>query len=339
MSNRSASFLIAVTVVLGGVIAATGQELRQEWQLRQTAASDMLNLRVERWKPGSHSSHSSDVPLSRFRGLSPDVFDRGGRAQFEYTVDAGSLLCQGEFSGRRGVGTFQFRPNPQFTSQLQALGYSAPNDEQLFTMMMTDISLQFARGLRDAGLYPTAGQLIDLRIHGVTAEYVRDTQAAGYRNLSVQDYIEMRIHGVDTDFLRDLRAAGYNLSSQAVIELRIHGVDSEYMRELKAYGLQPPAEDIVQLRIHGVSPEYLKGLKDAGYKNLQVDEITNLRIHGVDTEFIQDSLSLGYHFTPKELTDLRIHGVDGAYLRRLCDSGLKNLTAAQITTLRIHGVD
>jgi hypothetical protein len=338
MSNRSASFLIAVIVVLA-VVAATGQELHQEWQLRETPASDMVNFRVDRWKPGSHSSHSSDVPLSRFHGLSAEVFDRGGRVQFEYVVDAGSLLCQGEFTGRRASGTFQFRPNPQFTAQLQALGYSAPNDEQLFTMMMTDMSLQFARGLRDAGLHPTIGQLIDLRIHGVTAEYVRDTQAAGYRNLSIEDYIDMRIHGVDADFLRDLRTAGYNLSSQAVIELRIHGVDSEYMRELKAYGLQPRAEDMVQLRIHGVSPEYLKGLKDAGYKNLQAGEITDLRIHGVDTEFIQDARALGYHFTAKELTDLRIHGVDGAYLRRLRDSGLKNLTAAQITNLRIHGVD
>lgn len=337
MSNRSV--LIAVTVVLGAVIVATGQESHQEWQLRETGASDMVQFRVERWKPGSHSTHGSDVPLSRFHGLSPDVFDRGGHVQFEYVVDTGSLLCQGEFSGRRGSGSFQFRPNPQFTSQLEALGYSAPTDEQLFTMMMMDISLQFARGLRDAGLHPTTGELIDLRIHGVSAEYVRDTQAAGYRNLSVQDYIDMRIHGVDTDFIRDLRAAGYNLSSKAVIDLRIHGVDSEYMRELKAYGLQPRAEDMVQLRIHGVSPEFLKGLKDAGYTNLQVGEITDLRIHGVDTEFIQDTRALGYHFTPKELTELRIHGVDGAYLRRLRDSGLKNLTAAQITNLRIHGVD
>ena len=36
---------------------------------------------------------------------------------------------------------------------------------------------------------------------------------------------------------------------------------------------------------------------------------------------------------------IQFYGVDGRYLRRLRDSGLKNLTAAQIEKLRIHGVD
>lgn len=93
MDNRSATFAIAVTGVLLVVIIATGQEPRQEWQLRRDDTPDMVNFRVERWKPGSHSSNSHDVPLSRFRGLSPVAFDRGGRVQFEYIADAGSLLC------------------------------------------------------------------------------------------------------------------------------------------------------------------------------------------------------------------------------------------------------
>jgi len=111
------------------------------------------------------------------------------------------------------------------------------------------------------------------------------------------------------------------------------------MRELKKYGLQPAAADLVQLKIHGVSTNYLKGLKDAGYGGLLASEITDLAIHGVSVDFIEDSKSLGYSFTPRQLIDLRIHGVDGAYLRRLRDAGLKNLSAAQIEKLRIHGVD
>jgi len=367
MDKRAASFAIVITGVLLVVLIATGQEPRQEWQLRPTDTPGMVNFRVERWKPGSHSSNSHDVPLSRFRGLSADAFDRGGRVQFEYVADAGSLLCQGDFSGRRGSGTYKFQPNPQFAAELKNLGYSTPDEEHLFTMLLTNVSLQFARGARNAGLHPTTSQLIELRIHGVTVDYIREALDAGYPNLSAQDYIDMRIHGVETDFLRDLKTygynlspngivelrihgvsgdfirdlknAGYDLSSSQIVELRIHGVDSAYLRDLKAYGLQPHASDMVQLRIHGVSPDYLKGLKDAGYNGLLASEITDLRIHGVDTGFIQDAKSLGYNFTPQQLIDLRIHGVDGSYLRRLRDSGLKNLSASQITNLRIHGVD
>lgn len=367
MDNRSAAFSMIVGGALLLGLIATGQEPRQEWELRQTDWPDMVRFKVERWKPGNHWSNSNDVPLSRFRGLPSGIFERGGKTGFQYVTDAGSLLCQGSFSWHNGSGTYRFEPNPQFASELKQLGYAAPDNEQLFTMMMTGVSLDFARGVRDAGLHATTGQLIDLRIHGVTLDYVRETREAGYRNLSVQDYIDMRIHGVDSAFLRDLKTFGYNLSpkdaielrihgvtsefigdlkkagydlaSSQIVELRIHGVDSNYLRELKSYGLQPRASDMVQLRIHGVSPDYLKGLKDAGYNGLLASQITDLRIHGVDTGFIQDTKSLGYSFTPQELIELRIHGLDGSYLRRLRDSGLRNLSASQISNLRIHGVD
>jgi hypothetical protein len=367
MDTRAASFAAAVSGVVLLALIATGQEPRQEWDLRRSDAPDMVHFRVERWRSSSHSSHSNDVPLSRFRGLPNDIFDRGGHAQFAYVTDPGTLRCEGDFSSRRGSGTYKFEPDPQFAAELKNLGYTAPNEDQIFTMLMTDVSLRFARGVRDAGLHATTGQLIDLRIHGVNLDYIRETADAGYKNLSAQDYIDMRIHGVNPDFLRDLKtygynlspkeiielrihgvsidfvrdlkAAGYDLTNSQIVELRIHGVDSSYMRELKSYGLQPHASDMVQLRIHGVTPDYLRGLTDAGYSRLVASEITDLRIHGVDTGFIQDAKSLGYNFTPRELIDLRIHGVDGSYLRRLRDSGMRNLSAAQITKLRIHGVD
>ena len=40
-----------------------------------------------------------------------------------------------------------------------------------------------------------------------------------------------------------------------------------------------------------------------------------------------------------EIVSLRIHGVDADYLRRLRDSGMRNLSAAQVEKLKIHGVD
>ncbi len=367
MDNRSLALALCAGAVSLMVVVATGQEPRQEWQVKRTDSPGRVQFRIERWKPGSHWSNSNHVRLSDFHGLSYDTVENGGTAKFEYVQDAGRLLCEGRFSFGRGSGTFTYVPNPEFASQLKALGYSAPDEEQQFTMMLIGVNLDFARGIRDAGLRASTSQLVDLRIHGVSLEYVREVQQAGYRNLSAQDFIDMRIHGVTTafigdlksagynltsaqiielrihgvttDFVRELKNAGYDLTSSQIVELRIHGVDASYMRDLKAYGLQPSASDMVQLRIHGVTPEYLKGLKDAGFGTLPVSQITDLRIQGVSTEFIADTKALGYSFTPSELVALRIHGVDGAYLRRLRDAGLRNLNADQIEKLRIHGVD
>ena len=336
--DRTSITILAVSGLLVVGIFATAQT-QQGWKLKRADSSDMVQFTVERHKNGDDWSSSNVVPFARFRGLSIDTIEHGGPANFEYVQDAGRLVCRGDFSWGRGSGSFTFVPNPQFPDEMRRLGYDAPSDEQVFSMMMMGIGLDYARGIKDAGLHASTKELIDLSIHGVSLKYVHETKEAGYGRLNAQDFIDMRIHGVRTEFLADLKRTGYDLSSKEVVELAIHGVNSEYLRELKAYGLQPQSSDLVNLRIHGVSPEYLRGLKDAGYTHLFAQEMVDLRIHGVSIDFIQQSKSLGYDFTAKELTDLSIHGVNGAYLRRLRDSGLRNLNAAQIEKLKIHGVD
>jgi hypothetical protein len=364
---KDSSALMVVGTLLTAALFLPGEDWRQEWTLKPSDSVDSIHFTVKRSKWGSSWSTSNDVPLSSFRGLTQDLLTHGGRTKFEYVHDAGRLLCEGRFFWGRGSGTFTFAPNPQFVAELKRLGYEAPNEDQVFSMLMTDVSLEFARGVRDAVPDASTKQLIELRIHGVTLAYIREAQQAGYKDLTAQDYVEMRIHGVETAFLRDLKSFGYNLPARDIVELRIHGVssefvgslkqagydlsakqitelcihgvDSQYLRELKSYGLQPGATELVELRIHGVSSDYLKGLKDAGYGQLPAREITELSIHGVQTDFIQEAKNLGYNFTPQGLVELGIHGVDSSYLKKLNDAGMKNLTAAQIAKLRIHGVE
>lgn len=364
---RYVSALIILAAALVGTMALIGQESSQQWRMKRSDSSDMVHFTVERRQSGSQWSNSNDVPLTRFRGFTSAQFDKGGAARFEYVQDAGKLVCEGSFSFGRGSGSFTFVADPGFRAELNKLGYETPDDKDLFTMMMTNVSLQFAREVKEAGLGASTRQLVELRIHGVDSNYIREARDAGYKDFTAKDYTEMRIHGVSTAFLKDLKKSGYNLRASEIAELRIHGVNSEfiaelknagydlparqiaelrihgvspqYMRDLKMYGLKPSASDLTQLRIHGVTTEFLKDLKDAGYGTLSVEDVTRLRIHGVSSKFIRDTKDLGYTFSPRELTDLRIHGVDGAYLRKLRDSGMKNLTAAQIAKLRIHGVD
>lgn len=64
-----------------------------------------------------------------------------------------------------------------------------------------------------------------------------------------------------------------------------------------------------------------------------------MKIHGVQPDFLNEAKQLGYNLTAKEAAELRIHGVDGAYLRKMKNSGFKDLTAEKIVKLKIHGID
>ncbi|MGC4049278.1 MAG: hypothetical protein QM757_07155 [Paludibaculum sp.] len=360
------AMLVAAALLLAGV-AMLGQDLKHGWKMHRTDRADEVQFTVERWREGNHWSNSRPYPLSSFRGFSTSSFDNGGKVKFSFVQDAGELQCEGSFTFGRGSGSFTFSPNPSFVTRLKELGYDEPDSNDLFAIMLSEVTLDFAREVKDAGLGASTKQLIDLRVHGVSADYIREAREAGYRDFSARDYTQLRIHGVNTDYLRDLQRAGYNLAAnditelrihgvpaefakelksagydlaaRQITELRIHGVSSDYIRDLKTYGLRPEPGDIKELRIHGVSPQYLKGLKDSGYVALPAREITELRMRGVSTEFIREAHDLGYTFTPRELSELCTQGVNGAYLRKLKESGMKNLSAAQIAKLRIHGVD
>src|SRR5664279_4516860 len=120
----------------------------------------MVHFGIEWSKPGSHSLHSGDLPLPAFRGLNPG---QSGPAKFEYVADAGTFACQGRFSFGAGSGTYTFQANPRFAAAMRELGYDSPSDDQLLNMAMLQVSLDFARGIREAGLRASTGQLVELR--------------------------------------------------------------------------------------------------------------------------------------------------------------------------------
>lgn len=330
---------IAICLCAAFALLAPAQNWDQEWRMKKSTDAGKVHFTVERSRPGSRSSHSSEAPIESFRGLSLQALTKGGPAKFEFVRDAGRLACEGHFTGGRGIGSFQFVPNPQYSSELQRLGYEAPAEDQLFSMMLTDVSLAFARGVKQANVPSTTKQLVEMRIHGVTLDYIQAMRAGGYTTLNAKDYVEMKIHGVTPELVSELKKAGYDVPAKKVVEMKIHGVSPEYIRSLNSFGLRPDTSEVVEMKIHGVSPEYLKAFKDAGYSDFNVRQVINMKIHGVSPEFVRESKGLGYNFTSKELTDLKIHGVTTAYLQKLQSSGFKNLTANKIVQLRIHGID
>ena len=301
---------IAIFLCAAFALISSAQNWDQEWRMKKSADAGKVHFSIERSRPGNRWNHSSDMPIESFKGLSLQALSNGGPAKFEFVRDAGRLVCEGQFTTGRGIGSFEFSPNPQYSSELQRLGYEAPEENHLFGMLMADVSLEFARGVKQANVPSTTKQLLDMRIHGVSLDYIHRMHSAGYKNLDAKNFVEMKIHGVTPELVAELKKAGYDVPAKKVVEMKIHGVTPEYIQELNNYGLRPDAAEIVEMRIHGVKPDFISATKN-----------------------------FGFNFTGKELIQLKIHGVNEQYLRKLKDSGFQNLTAEKIVKLRIHGID
>ena len=345
MKIRSEAVWITAAVLV--CLAAT--EIRQVWAqnrpepngwvIRESRSADKAHFGIDRSREGNHSTWMMDMDWASFRGLdAARLRQLDGKHSFEVARDAGRFLCAGVFTGGRGTGSYRFEPNPNFVNELVKLGYLSPSSDDLFTMALSDVTLEFARAVKSAGLNATTRDLLELRTHGVNADDIRETQALGFTKLAARDYVEMKIHGVQTEFMRDLKAAGYDVPVREIVEMRIHGVDSRYMRDLARYGLKPNPRDLVEMRIHGVTPDFLKSITEAGYDHLGVREVVDMRIHGVDSKYLAEIGRYGLKPTSRELVELRNHGVTPEYLKAVQDAGYGKLDVREAIEMRTHGV-
>jgi len=80
-------------------------------------------------------------------------------------------------------------------------------------------------------------------------------------------------------------------------------------------------------------------LRKLGYEAPSGDQAFHMAVIDVSLAFARAAREAGYRFSTTDLISLRAHGVDVPYLRRLHDSGMRNLNAEQISKLKTYDVD
>ena len=365
---------IAAAVACCGIVIAAGaiemKPLGDHWEIRRDRFTDRVHLAISRRTPSSYSQTSFPIPLSELHGLTPDQV-RGVQSpvRFELRREAGTFVCDGIVTLGAGAGQFRFSANPNFVAEMEKLGYWGIGDENLYSLALSDTGTSYASSMRAAGLTRVSlDELVNLRGHGVDADYVRGAKRNPKQELIPAELIRMRDHGVTMDYLtdivrmgytmdsddivklkehgvgiallRDLREYQHDLSVDGIVKLRDHGVDGRFIRELYKYGLRFNVDEIVELKEHGVDSAYVERLKDAGFQDASADGIVKLRDHGVQPGLISEARKAGYdNLSTDDLVKLHNQGVNGEYIKRLYAGGLKNLTVDQMVKLREHGID
>lgn len=315
------------------------EEWTAEWTLESnhSSSSNPLRLSFGFRRDGSNWTERSDVPLSSLRDFSLDMLERDGPVKFEYVREAGELLCEGTVRGGRAHGTFTVKPNAEFVSALEKMGYRAPDERDVVFLMMSDVTLEFAREVKATGLELTPGDLAELRNHGVTADYIRQARQAGLNQFTADDFCELRTHGVEPLYLQRIVAADPKLTADDIAELRTHGVEPDYLKGIQATGIALSMEDIASLRTHGVEPAYLKGIHEAT-SGLSVDDIDHYRTHGVEPGYLKEMRAVDSQLNADEISELRTHGVEPQYFKQMREVA-RHLSIDQICELRTHGVE
>jgi hypothetical protein len=310
--RRTLAYLVFACCVVFFVVKNRAAEVRGgDWTISKSEAPGKVEFSLIEHHHGGTSSHQSDWSASAFLGVD---FSKPGRqdVHFIITRDAGKIDCEGFLNNGEGAGLFHFQADSNYPREMQALGFSV-DDEKQFTMAVQDVSLEFAKQMKNEHL----------------------------SNLDTDKLIAFRIFRVDSAFIDALRAEGLKISdADKLVAFRIHGVSPQMVRSLHQAGYSPDEDMLIAMRIHGATPEWMAELQQRGYDHIDLEKLIAFRIHGVSPEFIQKLQSMGYaHPDPDELIAMRIHNVTPEYISDMRSRGIHDLSIDQLVSMRIHGID
>jgi beta-lactamase regulating signal transducer with metallopeptidase domain len=110
------------------------------------------------------------------------------------------------------------------------------------------------------------------------ASYIGALQAAGLKDLTVDEIVALKIHGVTPEYIHELHAVGLDATSEELVSLRIHEVTPEFIRELSAAGLSHlRVEDYLAARMQGITPEFVQKIRSHGFKDLTLQQLISLK--------------------------------------------------------------
>ena len=137
-----------------------------------------------------------------------------------------------------------------------------------------------------------AEELIALRVHGITPDYVSSVRALGFTP-NAHDLIAMKVHDITPEYVKSMRDLGVEAKAHDFIAMKAQDISPKYVRELRAAGFNPSTHELIAMKVHDITPDYRKMLEDAGYK-LSASELISAKVMDVSPEFIRQAASHGF---------------------------------------------
>ncbi len=221
----------------------------------------------------------------------------------------------------------------------KAEGLTADN---LIRLKQHDVTPEYIEAIKRAGYDDvTVRQIIELKTHDITPEFIKEVQGMSSEKLSTRDIVQMKISGLKPEYIGAMKQAGFdNLPIRKLSQMRMMGVTPEFAAAMKRAGLENlTADQLTQLKTHDVTEEYVKQVQGWGLGKLSVREVLEIKIHGVQPEDANALKALGFdNVTLRDLTNVRLHGLTESYIKELRDFGFDKLTLQQILQMKIHGM-
>src|SRR5437660_1585152 len=179
----------------------------------------------------------------------------------------------------------------------------------------------------------TVDELISMKIQGVTPGYVKEIHEMGLQP-TPDELVGMRVQGITPEYIREMRKFDSNLNIDELMGMKVQGVTPEYIREFHELGLQPSADDVIGLKVQGVTPNYVKEMRVTGLKP-NTDELIGLKVQGITPEYVKSMQAAGFKdLDCDELIGAKVQGITPEFIEKARKHGFQNLTLDKLMALK-----
>jgi beta-lactamase regulating signal transducer with metallopeptidase domain len=194
-------------------------------------------------------------------------------------------------------------PNPKsppsttsYINELNAAGIKSVDVDQLIAMRVHDVTPEYVREMRGAGLEAPVPVLISMKIHDITPAYAAEIRSLGFKP-APQDLVAMKIHDVTPQYVKGLRELGIDADAHEIIALKTHDISPQYVKQMRAAGFNPATHELIAMKIQDITPEFRQAFEAAGYK-LTVSELIQAKVMDVTPDFIRKADAQGFRNLP-----------------------------------------
>lgn len=222
-----------------------------------------------------------------------------------------------------------------YLAGLKAEGFDNLSAGEVIAMKIQGVTPEYIHEIHALGLHPSIEQLVGMRVQGLTPQYIRDMRAAGI-DVKTNELIGMKVQGITPEYVKSMQGLGLKFTPEELVGMKVQGVSGEYIRDMRAAGIDVKTNQLIGMKVQGITPEYVKKMQALGLK-FTPDELVGMKVQGVTPEYVSEMRGAGFDGNVDHLIGMKVQGVTPEYVKGMQSLGLK-FDGDQLVGMKVQGI-
>ena len=285
-----------------------------------------------------NSNSSTTFQLSEFNNLPKDK-----QGEFTLTREAGTMNFVGKFEGDKGMGTYKFTANKNFSTAMAQEGVTVSDESDLMVFFMVNVKTSYVKMLKKNGYKNIdKDQLIPLSALDANEAYVTSIKQAGIPDFDLEDLIPFKAMGIDKAFIDEVRKAGFkDITADNIIALKSQNIDGKYISDFRNSAKDNNDnwnDEIIAFKSLNIDKEFIDSFKKLGYNDISNSDLIAMKSLNITPEYISDFGKIGYkNIKSDDLLALKSLDVTPDLVKQYKDIGFNNLNLDDVVGAKAVG--